>query len=66
MNAERIGDVWYTDDAEYGVSQTAPDTWVVRRGDGSWTECDSQESAEETAEELANGDLSDDDFVWND
>lgn len=64
-NVTRNGNVFFTDDAEYGfrVDHGEP---VVFRGDGSTTAFESIEDAEEAAEGLANGTRNDSDFEWND
>ena len=61
--ATLIGNVWYTEDAEYGVRDTASGSSVVR-GDGSVAEFLSREEAEEAAEMLAKGERNDSDYVW--
>ena len=63
--AKKIGDVWYTDDAEYGVRQTASG-WAVFRGDGCYAEFHGSDDAEEAAELLARGQKDDSDYLWND
>lgn len=61
--ANRIGNVWYTDDSEYAVRHTASG-WGVYRGDGSYADFLDSDSAEEAAELLANGDADDSDYEW--
>ena len=66
MNAaKQIGNVWYTDDAEYAVRGTVSGSVVVR-GDGSYAEFLDCEEAAEAAEMLAKGFRNDDDYVWVD
>lgn len=63
--AKKIGNVWYTDDAEYAVRHTASGAAVVR-GDGSYAEFLSIDDAEEAAEALANGESDDSEYEWVD
>ena len=63
--AKRIGDTYFTDDAEYAITNTASGSAVVR-GDGSFAEFLSRDEAEEAAEMLANGDKDDNDYYWSD
>ncbi len=64
-NANKIGEVWYTEDAEYGVRRTHSGYAVVR-GDGSYAVFASSEQAEEAAEALARGDKDDAEYDWHD
>lgn len=57
--ATKIGDGWYTDDAEYVVSGSK-----VTRGDGSYCRMSSYEEAMEAAELLAKGEKDDADYDW--
>lgn len=61
----KIGDTWYTDDAEYGVIGTASG-WAVRRGDSSYAEFLDSADAYEAAELLAKGERDDADYLWRD
>ena len=63
--ATKIGNVWYTDDAEYAVRETSSGTAVVR-GDGSYAEFIDSGEAEVAAELLANGEKDDSDYEWQD
>ena len=63
--AKKINNVWFTDDAEYAVRQTASG-WAVYRGDGSYAEFVDRGDAEEAAEFLAKCFRNDSDFEWND
>jgi hypothetical protein len=61
MTTTKEGNTWYTDDAEYAVEGDR-----IRRGDGSYTEIDSDQDADTIAEELAAGKRSDSEFGWID
>lgn len=65
MQIERIGDTWYSADAEYTVRHTHSGYSVVR-GDGSYAEFLGSDEAEEAAQRLAAGDASDDEYEWTD
>ena len=69
MDAKRIGDGWYTDDAEYVVSGTMSGHKVTRK-DGRYCEflgacgMSSYEEAMEAAELLAKGTNDESEYYW--
>lgn len=65
MQAKRIGNGWFTDDAEYVVGQTYSG-WTVTRGDGCYAEFLGFDEAMEAAEMLATGERDDSDYLWSD
>lgn len=65
MTTEKIGNVWYTEGAEYGVRQTHSG-YAVTRGDGSYAEFTDRDEAEDAAERLARGEAADKEYEWHD
>ena len=61
------GNGYYTEDAEYVVSQQSG-AWcyIVTRGDGSYTACDDLDAAHKLARDLASGDVDDSSVEWID
>ncbi len=58
--ANRIGNTWYTEDAEYSIK-----TCTVSRGDGDYIVLDTEGEAEDAAEQLATGHAQDSDYAWS-
>jgi hypothetical protein len=63
--AKKIGNVWYSVDAEYTVSATS-DGASITRGDGCIAHFSTIEVADEAAEWLAAGTVKDSTFIWVD